>query len=98
MNRYTQGFRKFGWMEQCNDGEWVKYEDHTQELVRARIEMQKILDDRVSSYRESNDQLYAELSNTVRQRNYAINTVIVLGVFIPVFVVALLYITGVIFK
>ena len=98
MNRYTQGFRKFVWMEQCKDGEWVKYEDHTQELVRERIEMQKILDDSVSLYRESNDQLYTELSNTVRQRNDAINTVIVLGVFIPVFVVALLYITGVIFK
>ena len=27
MKRYNQGFVKFGPMEQCDDGEWVKYED-----------------------------------------------------------------------
>jgi hypothetical protein len=27
MKRYNQGFGKFGPMEQCNDGEWVKYDD-----------------------------------------------------------------------
>lgn len=27
MKRYNQGFAKFGPMEQCDDGEWVKYED-----------------------------------------------------------------------
>lgn len=28
MFRYNQGFLKFGPMEQCNDGEWIKYEDY----------------------------------------------------------------------
>jgi len=27
MNRYNQGFWKFGPMEQCNDGIWGKYAD-----------------------------------------------------------------------
>ena len=27
MRRYNQGFGKVGPMEQCSDGEWVKYED-----------------------------------------------------------------------
>jgi len=27
MKRYNQGFGKFGPMEQCKDGEWVKYWD-----------------------------------------------------------------------
>ncbi len=36
MKRYTQGFKKFGPMEQCNDGEWVRFEDY--EIIRRRIE------------------------------------------------------------
>jgi len=28
MNRYTQGFIKFGPMEQCNDGKWIEYAEH----------------------------------------------------------------------
>jgi hypothetical protein len=27
MDRYNQGFKYFGPMEQCKDGEWVKYDD-----------------------------------------------------------------------
>lgn len=27
MQRYNQGFLKFGPMEQCSEGEWVKYND-----------------------------------------------------------------------
>ena len=32
MKRYNQGFGKFGPMEQCDDGKWVKYEDYEQEI------------------------------------------------------------------
>ena len=32
MKRYNQGFGKFGPMEQCDDGTWVKYEDYEQEI------------------------------------------------------------------
>lgn len=27
IQRYNQGFLKFGPMEQCSDGKWVKYDD-----------------------------------------------------------------------
>ncbi len=30
MLRYNQGFKKFGPMEQCSDGEWIKFKDHEQ--------------------------------------------------------------------
>lgn len=36
INRYNRGFYKFGPLEQANDGELVKYEDHVQ--VTADIE------------------------------------------------------------
>ena len=32
MKRYNQGFGKFGPMEQCDNGKWVKYEDYEQEI------------------------------------------------------------------
>lgn len=32
MNRYNQGFGKFGPMEQCKDGLWIKYKDHVLKL------------------------------------------------------------------
>lgn len=32
IERYTQGFYKFGPLEQCNDGDLVKYEDHVDEI------------------------------------------------------------------
>lgn len=32
MKRYNQGFGKFGPMEQCEDGEWVRFEDADAEL------------------------------------------------------------------
>ena len=32
MKRYNQGFGKFGPMEQCKDGEWVRYEDAEKEF------------------------------------------------------------------
>lgn len=32
MKRYNQGFLKFGPMEQCSSGEWVRYKDHENAL------------------------------------------------------------------
>lgn len=36
INRYRQGFYKFGPMEQCNDGDWVKYDDFEEKIYNMR--------------------------------------------------------------
>jgi len=38
MNRYNQGFWKFGPMEQCNDGIWGKYADFLK-VLRLAVSM-----------------------------------------------------------
>ena len=40
ITRYTQGFHKFGMMEQCKDGEWMKVED----FLEYKGEVEKALD------------------------------------------------------
>ena len=37
MNRYTQGFYKFGPMEQRNTGEWIKFADHKLETSKLSL-------------------------------------------------------------
>ena len=37
MNRYTQGFYKFGPMEQSSTGEWIKFSDHKLETSKLSL-------------------------------------------------------------
>jgi F0F1-type ATP synthase assembly protein I len=42
MKRYNQGFGKFGPMEQCNDGEWVRYEDSERVINNLRDDIRNL--------------------------------------------------------
>ena len=51
MKRYNQGFLKFGPMEQCDDGEWIKYEGHekvVKDFLKAHDKMSEKLKRKVS--------------------------------------------------
>lgn len=43
MKRYNQGFGKFGPMEQCNSGEWMKYKD-AEDVVHEWQEYCKVIE------------------------------------------------------
>jgi hypothetical protein len=62
MKRYNQGFGKFGPMEQCNDGEWVRYED-----VKSII---KKLQEEVRESHESIIDLYSKANFYSRKHRY----------------------------
>jgi len=100
MNRYTQGFRKFGWMEQCNDGEWVKYEDHFKELIHANTEMSEFCNDRIRVITESRDeyrdeayQLKKTLAQVEKAWSRTVDIVVLLSLFI-IIGISFLFILG----
>jgi len=62
MERYNQGFGKFGPMEQCKDGEWVRYEDAEKEFDELK-ELFVKANDSVEDYWE--EKLKRERKNTL---------------------------------
>ena len=56
MERYNQGFYKFGPMEQVKDGQWIKYQDHRDKVDWLKTMYKNLLEDT----RKSEDILYKE--------------------------------------
>ena len=57
MKRYNQGFLKFGPMEQCDTGEWVKHSD---------------IDSYLDKYGEQHAKVFSELATEMFQENSSI--------------------------
>ncbi len=54
MKRYNQGFHKFGAMEQCDTGEWVKHSD---------------VDSFIKKYGEQHAKVFSELATEMYKEN-----------------------------
>jgi len=57
MKRYNQGFLKFGPMEQCDTGEWVKHSD---------------IDSYLDKYGEQHAKVFSEFATEMFQENSSI--------------------------
>jgi hypothetical protein len=57
MKRYNQGFLKFGPMEQCDTGEWVKHSD---------------IDSYLGKYGEQHAKVFSELATEMYKENSSI--------------------------
>lgn len=56
LQRFNQGFLKFGPMEQCSDGEWVRYED-VQKLIEYQMQRMEDIKDTADAIARQRDQL-----------------------------------------
>ena len=64
MERYNQGFYKFGPMEQVKDGQWIKYQDHRDKVDWLKTMYKNLLEDT----RKSEDILYKERRKNLLSR------------------------------
>lgn len=67
LKRYNQGLWKFGPMEQCNDGEWVRY-NQADELINTLHKNYESVSDDFLDLRVLNNELESEIVNI--QRSY----------------------------
>jgi hypothetical protein len=71
MLRYNQGFKRLGPMEQCSDGEWVRWDDVKSHIQVRDQSWQQIID----SYREQQESVLSS-AETLRECCDAYKTIV----------------------
>ena len=66
MKRYNQGFGKFGPMEQCEDGEWVRFEDADAELeIQEEVCYERFLNEYLAELRATDYMIIAYMFGAI---------------------------------
>jgi hypothetical protein len=93
MNRYNQGFYRFGLMEQCENGQWVKSEDCDRELKRLNAVIIESKDKIIAKDKQlglllaCKDHIAKELRREVRQQHNRLLTLSVYSAWITIMTV-----------
>jgi hypothetical protein len=89
-NRYTQGFKYFGPLEQCNDGEYMLVKDH-EEIVSKMILLDKhneligLKTDLINYYKDSRSD-WIDLHNSTQKMANWVSPLLAYSIFCTVFV------------
>jgi hypothetical protein len=86
INRYNQGFIKFGPMEQCNLGQWVKYDDYIKDFRELdNFNSQLIVKD-MQSISEINNlkNKIIDLESNLKQTRIVCNCLLLLSLIITI--------------
>lgn len=95
---YNQGFGKFGPMEQCTDGEWVRWKDvepflHAAELrVMTSMEYEKNVQDHLEAYKrriEEQATVYSEKLKVINKTNATATMVLASAITVLLILIAL---------